>query len=308
MKQFIAMAAMAISSTLCAVAQNVSEDLLMHEFDNGPVKRYVTLRADSGDPVYDQNDLNTMWIYFDTNGTLLRDGLYRVFVYDQNGRYVRGQFNDATMQRNERGQISSVASGIMGVHDEYYEDSYTYNQYGRIVSEDFGSIASGGSISYKYDTDNNLIGCHWEYDAEGNIGEIDFKYDITRRDKYGNWTMRTVDRKEKELEDGKVISENKDSYVERRIIEYYAPGEKSVNSARFIVPVTVTGTNVRLRLGPSTKHEVYTKGGKTVYPPKGAKLKYLGETEEFYHVEYNGVQAYISKQFTERNVVNFLMN
>lgn len=63
--------------------------------------------------------------------------------------------------------------------------------------------------------------------------------------------------------------------------------------------VVVTGTNVRLRLAPNLQSNVLTNSnGENVHPEKGEHLKYLGETSEFYRVEYRGQNVWISKQFT----------
>lgn len=62
--------------------------------------------------------------------------------------------------------------------------------------------------------------------------------------------------------------------------------------------VVVKGQHVRLRRGPSTDYDIITNSyGYPLYPPKGAKLKYLGEDGDFYYVEYKGEEGYISKDF-----------
>ncbi|MBQ4023356.1 MAG: hypothetical protein II612_05060 [Prevotella sp.] len=63
--------------------------------------------------------------------------------------------------------------------------------------------------------------------------------------------------------------------------------------------VVVNGTNVRLRTGPGTNYVYYTwKDGSPCYLPKGTYLTHLGESGEFYKVEYNGKTVYISKKFS----------
>lgn len=64
--------------------------------------------------------------------------------------------------------------------------------------------------------------------------------------------------------------------------------------------VTLTGTNVRLRLGPSTSHDfLKNDDGSPCYLPKGTKLTKSGESGDFYKCVYNGHVVYVSKQFAK---------
>lgn len=62
--------------------------------------------------------------------------------------------------------------------------------------------------------------------------------------------------------------------------------------------VVVTGTNVRLRLGPSLNAPTLTNSnGYNIHPQKGEYLTYLGQAGDFYYVNYGGYNVYISKQY-----------
>ena len=302
MQKFICSAVFATTMFFSANAQNVSEDLLMHDLVGGNVKRYVIMPGSIIEHNFNDKEYETSWTYFDTEGRVLRDGIWMVFVYDANGRYVRGQFLNATMERNERGHIKRLANGELGFFEAWYNYEYQYNEFGKKVVENYDTPFSSGTITYVYDADNELVSSHTEYDAEGNQGTIDYTYSIVSRDNYGNWTERKVHRVEKEIEDGKVMTTTSEDSQECRQIEYYGEGERSVDAEKFILPVVVKGTNVRLRLGPSTNHQILSKGNKPVYPRKGERMKYLGETDDFYHVEYKDAQVYISKKFCEREL------
>lgn len=64
--------------------------------------------------------------------------------------------------------------------------------------------------------------------------------------------------------------------------------------------VTVTGTNVRLRLQPSLQSETLTTSqGVNIHPKKGEKLECLGESGKFYQVKYKGKVVYLAKQFAQ---------
>ncbi len=66
--------------------------------------------------------------------------------------------------------------------------------------------------------------------------------------------------------------------------------------------VTVTGTDVRLRLKPSLQSETLTNNrGVNLHPAKGQRLECLGESGDFYKVVFNGKQVYISKKFAKLN-------
>ncbi len=63
--------------------------------------------------------------------------------------------------------------------------------------------------------------------------------------------------------------------------------------------VIVDGTHVRLRLGPSTSHQILSDSqGKPIYPDKGAVLDYVATDGNFYKVIYNGMVCYISRDFS----------
>ncbi|MBQ4367707.1 MAG: hypothetical protein II786_06465 [Muribaculaceae bacterium] len=64
--------------------------------------------------------------------------------------------------------------------------------------------------------------------------------------------------------------------------------------------VTVTGTDVRLRLQPSLQSETLTNDkGVNIHPTKGQRLECVGETKAFYKVKFNGQVVYISKKFAK---------
>ena len=62
--------------------------------------------------------------------------------------------------------------------------------------------------------------------------------------------------------------------------------------------VVISGTGVRLRLGPGTDYDYLTNDkGQQVSPAKGAKLEYQGEYGDWYRVEFNDNSYYVSKDF-----------
>ncbi len=77
-----------------------------------------------------------------------------------------------------------------------------------------------------------------------------------------------------------------------------APEEPVVDSLSLDKYVKVTGTHVRLRHLPSLNSQIYMgANGYPVYPYKGELLKCIGESGDFYMVEYDNRTLYISKQY-----------
>ena len=63
--------------------------------------------------------------------------------------------------------------------------------------------------------------------------------------------------------------------------------------------VVIDGSELRLRLGPSTSSETLKWGdGSNRHPEVGEKFKYLGESGDFYKIDYKGNEVWVSRQFT----------
>ena len=63
--------------------------------------------------------------------------------------------------------------------------------------------------------------------------------------------------------------------------------------------VVIDGSQLRLRLGPSTEAETFKwKDGTNRHPKVGEKFEYLGESGEFYQIDFHGHQLWVSKQYT----------
>ncbi|MBO7338038.1 MAG: SH3 domain-containing protein [Paludibacteraceae bacterium] len=62
--------------------------------------------------------------------------------------------------------------------------------------------------------------------------------------------------------------------------------------------VVISGTGVRLRLGPGTDYNYLTNDkGDQISPSKGAKLEYQGEYGDWYRVKFSNGSYYVSKDF-----------
>lgn len=63
--------------------------------------------------------------------------------------------------------------------------------------------------------------------------------------------------------------------------------------------VVIDGSQLRLRLGPSTEAETFKwKDGTNRHPKIGEKFECLGESGEFYQIDFHGHHLWVSKQYT----------
>jgi hypothetical protein len=63
--------------------------------------------------------------------------------------------------------------------------------------------------------------------------------------------------------------------------------------------VVIDGSKLRLRLGPSTSSDTFKwPDGTNRHPKVGDKFKYLGESGDFYKIDFNGNELWVSKQFS----------
>ena len=74
-------------------------------------------------------------------------------------------------------------------------------------------------------------------------------------------------------------------------------GRNSINVEKEVV--VIDGSELRLRLGPSTSSETLKWGdGSNRHPDVGERFKYLDESGDFYKIDYKGNEVWVSKQFT----------
>ena len=78
------------------------------------------------------------------------------------------------------------------------------------------------------------------------------------------------------------------------------------NGSRFVV---IDGSQLRLRLGPSTSSETFKwTDGTNRHPNVGDKFKYLGESGNFYKIDFNGNEVWVSKQYTHIESASLLFD
>ena len=73
----------------------------------------------------------------------------------------------------------------------------------------------------------------------------------------------------------------------------------STNQYYTNIYVVIDGSELRLRLGPSTSADTFKWGdGSNRHPNVGEKFKYLGESGDFYKIDYKGHELWVSKRYT----------
>ena len=80
----------------------------------------------------------------------------------------------------------------------------------------------------------------------------------------------------------------------------YSQQEQQYNyynsSNRYVI---IDGSELRLRLGPSTSADTYKwKDGTNRHPKVGEAFRYLGESGDFYKIDFKGTQLWVSKLYT----------
>ncbi|MBR6284905.1 MAG: hypothetical protein IKR25_11525 [Muribaculaceae bacterium] len=87
-------------------------------------------------------------------------------------------------------------------------------------------------------------------------------------------------------------------YISKQFSRAMEQPKKTIatNGQRYVV---VTGTGVRLRMQPSLKAATLQRNGANVHPKKGERIKLMGETGDFYKVNYQGNYVYIHKDYAK---------
>lgn len=82
-------------------------------------------------------------------------------------------------------------------------------------------------------------------------------------------------------------------------LDFFYKKSEHINNSSSAQYVVINATELRLRYGPSMSAETYKWGdGSNRHPNKGEKYRYLGESGDFYKIDYKGVELWVSKQFT----------
>lgn len=111
--------------------------------------------------------------------------------------------------------------------------------------------------------------------------------------------------------DGKVVPYSIEAAMNEFVITqngFTFKGENAINNDANVLSgkdngnngfVVIDGSELRLRLAPSTSSETFKwPDGTNRHPNVGDKFKYLGESGDFYKIDFNGNELWVSKQYT----------
>ena len=90
--------------------------------------------------------------------------------------------------------------------------------------------------------------------------------------------------------------DNTPSIQQDNNVRYNSSNENYQDNGNYVV---IDGTYLRLRLGPSTSSDTFKwPDGTNRHPNVGDKFRYLGESGDFYKIDFNGNELWVSKQYT----------
>ena len=158
---------------------------------------------------------------------------------------------------------------------------------------------------YYYDNHDELLKMEVYSTAEGTNTKTTITYSIEERDGYYNWTRRMAEVAEQEYV---AYYDGREEYFpatiryekHNRTIRYFDQESSQQNittsSPHYVV---INGTELRLRISPSPNGDTFKwKDGSNRHPNKGEKYRYLGESGDFYKIDYKGNELWVSKQYT----------
>lgn len=147
---------------------------------------------------YDETDRSFSWII-----TYTQDGTWAT----TNGVSLKKFFNEG-VKRDAKGRIIALDRNVEETC-ETENDTYTYDEQGRVKKETNSNEFSTSSYTYSYNSEGEIISAKVkESDAEESDASYTLTYKILQRDDHGNWTRR-------------IVSGNGQKCVTKRIITYW---------------------------------------------------------------------------------------
>lgn len=280
----------------------LTQDLRMWDLF-GPVKGFqTTITRIGGSSRWSEETLH----YYSEEE--LYDNLSVNIQFDEQGHFVNTLDGRWTIQDIDKkdGDRIIVAKIYDGDFDFYITKQWSYYPNGLLKQSEYKGLESYEKCQYFYSEKGELTREETKSSCEGYHEKNVITYSITNRDEHGNWTQRIAEVTTSECEYYADYDNDKQDYVQKEVVTqksvtqerhkrtilYYGQGL----SSQYVV---INGTDLRLRLGPSTTAKTYKhKGGGNIHPYIGEKYIYLGESGDFYKIDYKGHELWVSKKYT----------
>jgi len=203
----------------------------------GPVKEVrlskallsTTSTEEQGDPWLESDALE---MTFDECGRVTKDGLGGcVYVYDQEGNFIKGFSEKTLMSRDTEGRIVSyINTNVEGQEysdidfEHYISKSFEYDDLGRVAKATYSGWEWMTDYTFEY-FGGNVYPKVMKYSGPAESLEIEgtVTYEYDKFDQYGNWLERHVtwDEVIRDCGDEGQPEKSQDVYLERRTIIYY---------------------------------------------------------------------------------------
>ena len=176
----------------------------------------------------EQSNRSDSLMTFDDKGRVTLDAYANPYVYDADGKFIKGRSKESKMTRDKEGRIISYINRESNNHWEGYEYTFEYDKQGRINTIEWGGWEEGESYGLTYKDDQLYpSSMHIDGQACADIYKTDIRYKYTKFDEQGNWTerelyydiMQTTEAYEGNENPSKDYS--KEYYIQERTITYY---------------------------------------------------------------------------------------
>ena len=200
---------------------------------NGCVAKVVTttyMAALEGDKLVKGEIANRMdsLTTFDEKGRVTLDSYANPYVYDADGKFIKGRSKESKMSRDKEGRIISYSNRENANHWEGYDYTFEYDKQGRISTIEWGGWEEGESYALTYKDDQLYPSTmHIDGQACADVYKTDIRYKYTKFDKQGNWTAREMyydimqTTEEYEGNENPSKDYSKEYYIQERTITYY---------------------------------------------------------------------------------------
>ena len=165
---------------------------------------------------------------FDEKGRVTLDSYANPYIYDADGKFIKGRSKESKMTRDKEGRITNYSNRENANHWEGYDYSFEYDKQGRIKAIEWGGWEEGESYALTYKDDKLYpSSMHIDGQACADIYKTDIRYKYTKFDEKGNWTAREMyfdimqTTEEYEGNENPAKDYSKEYYIQERTITYY---------------------------------------------------------------------------------------